>query len=437
MGPTARGANASSSKAPTQPAEQTMRRWKKRASLAFAGLALLLILAPGRADDRARPVDVAVLDQVWSLVRANFVNRDFNGIDWRALRQSYRLKAGQAKTRSELYALIQEMLAPLKASHLALIEEDVFQEHYDSEIRNRKTRTFGADLVLLPQGIFIAAVADGGPAAKQGLERGDRILLIDDEDPRTSGALRPAGDDPGLSGPPGFFLRAADPLKLTIERRPKAGAKGVFTRLIHPGDWNLVAASITSMRVVERRETKIATVHLWHLAHPSIVDNLAAAMHTRFRDCQGLVLDLRGRGGTAEIVDEVLALFDMRTRDGPRWNRPTVAIIDGGTRSAKEVLAFKLRERGITLVGQRSQGAVLGARFFKLRDGARLMIPVTDMRALTRGISLEGRGIAPDITVEDELPWCENRDPAYARALEEVYWKSQARKHPHHKRGWY
>lgn len=406
--------------------------------LLSGALAWALPTPSARADGDAPRVRHEVFDEVWETVRRNLFDPKMRGLEWPALRLKYRERALAAKHPEELHAVIQELLGELGCSHLSLIEGDVYAEHVASEFTNTRVPTMGLDLVELPQGLFVAAVADGGAADEAGLRRGDRILAIDELDPAQSPLLRPAGSDPGLPGPRGFYLSPKAGLALTIERRPEAGEKGVFKLNMSPKEWNLIAATEASISVEERCGLRWGRIHLWHLAHLDVVKALDKALRGPFRDCNGLLLDLRGRGGTPENVDRVLELFDPSSPFGARWRRPVVAIIDGGTRSAKEVLAFHLaRDEAATLIGQRTQGAVLGARFFRLRDGSQLMIPIVDMRAMTHGVSLEGNGVEPDIAVEDELPWADGRDPMLERAREELFWilRKHLRKGRVH--GWY
>ena len=226
----------------------------------------------------------------------------------------------------------------------------------------------------------------------------------------------------------GFLWRRTHAVRLHIERRPEAGEKGVFITTLRPYRWNMVAGSSYSTRVLDVRGTKLGYMHLWHLGNIRIVSDLENAMLSDFAECDGLVLDLRGRGGTPDNVQAVLRLFRANQPFGPRWTRPVVALIDGGSRSAKEVLAFHLKRLDhVTLVGERTAGAVLGARFFKLYDNAQLMIPTTDMRTLTYGISLEGKGVGPDVEVKDELPWADGRDPIFEQGVETLYWSLRER----------
>ncbi|NJO33583.1 MAG: hypothetical protein HC869_10955 [Rhodospirillales bacterium] len=98
-----------------------------------------------------------------------------------------------------------------------------------------------------------------------------------------------------------------------------------------------------------------------------------------------------------------------------RWRRPVVVLVDEGTRSGKEVIAYGLQRQDITLVGQRTAGALLGGRGFLLDDGSLLVLAVSDVRV--EGQRLEGIGVMPDLLVPFPLPYAAGRDPQLDAAL--------------------
>lgn len=143
----------------------------------------------------------------------------------------------------------------------------------------------------------------------------------------------------------------------------------------------------------------------------------------------GLVLDIRGGWGGAS--PEYLSLFDPRMpavrtapRDGepftwsPSWTRPVTLLVDGGSRSGKEIIAYAFRKHAIgKVVGTRTAGAVLGGRPFVLSDGSVLYLAVSDV-LIDGDVRLEGVGVEPDVVVERDLPYSAGRDPQLEKAVE-------------------
>jgi carboxyl-terminal processing protease len=67
-------------------------------------------------------------------------------------------------------------------------------------------------------------------------------------------------------------------------------------------------------------------------------------------------------------------------------------------------------------VGERTAGAVVGGRLFKLADDAIMYLAVSDVRV--DGARLEGVGVEPDVAVADDLPFADGRDPQLEKAVD-------------------
>jgi carboxyl-terminal processing protease len=68
-----------------------------------------------------------------------------------------------------------------------------------------------------------------------------------------------------------------------------------------------------------------------------------------------------------------------------------------------EVFSATIRERRRgRVVGQKSNGSVVGATSFKLPDGGQLSVGIVEIRTGS-GAVLQGRGVEPDIFVEPTL----------------------------------
>ncbi len=67
------------------------------------------------AEDR-----LTVFDEAWTLMRDNFYDPEFHGVDWSESRAVYRPRAAAASTRDELRRVISLMIGDLNASHLGI-----------------------------------------------------------------------------------------------------------------------------------------------------------------------------------------------------------------------------------------------------------------------------------------------------------------------------
>jgi Tol biopolymer transport system component len=78
-------------------------------------LAITAELVVDFADDR-----LTVFDEAWTLMRDNFYDPAFHGVDWSESRAVYRPRAASASTRDELRRIISLMVGDLNASHLGI-----------------------------------------------------------------------------------------------------------------------------------------------------------------------------------------------------------------------------------------------------------------------------------------------------------------------------
>jgi carboxyl-terminal processing protease len=272
----------------------------------------------------------------------------------------------------------------------------------------------GADLVERKGGWFVARTFPGSPAEAAGLRRGDRIATANGM------SFRPRGSLAGLAG---------REVALGIERRhgePFATVRVTPRRVQPREEW--LAAQRAATRVLDFQGHRIAYALLWVCGGEEPQKLLAYALAGPLADAQALVLDFRG--GLGGCSPSFLDLFNPTTpqlmmidRQGQRtpyaasWRKPLVLLVDGGTRSGKEVVADAVKRHHLgTLVGERTAGAVVAGRPFLLSDGSLLYLAVSDV--LVDGEHLEGNGVLPDVPVAADLPYAEGRDPQLQRALE-------------------
>src|SRR2546423_7126472 len=129
----------------------------------------------------------------------------------------------------------------------------------------------------------------------------------------------------------------------------------VAVEKIAPGR-NFLDAIKDSVQVINRGGRKIGLVHLWIYTSDQVTQILYEEIAAgKLKDVDGLVLDLRSRwGGTPADAGETFlggtADMYVTQRDGKiqyvneRFKKPVVAIIDKGTRSGMEILAYSLKQ---------------------------------------------------------------------------------------------
>ncbi len=256
--------------------------------------------------------------------------------------------------------------------------------------------------------LTILSVFEGGPAAKAGLQPGDRFLSIEGEDARDVrlyDAVRRIRGGPGTT------------VDVTVRREGQEKAlERTLTRAfidIDPIESELLGDGLVYVRIKAFQD---GTARL-------LSDALDDAVVKRRKrgGTTGLLLDLRDNGGgllheAVWVTDELLAsgvIVSTRGRGGekiseysarragtrPKW--PIVVLINENTASASEIVAGALRDHGrAVLVGVRTFGKGSVQNVFELPGGSALKL--TTYRYYTpSGRSIQAEGIHPDLVAEE------------------------------------
>lgn len=357
-----------------------------------------------------------VVREAWRTTGRYFFDKRLLGTkDWDGALARALVKAKGAKNPSEVHAIVNSMIGELKVSHLALLEHDVWARELAVEFTNRQSVRAGCELTLIEGRYYAAGVVRGGPAAKSGLLNGDEVLSLDGVAPAQSPHLVDGGHDPGMPGPHAYSFRVRGGQSIALRIRREAGAAPIALTL-RPAADSLIAAARRSVRIEEVDGVKVGVIHLPHYIHRQIFEITRAALRGPLAEAEALVLDVRGRGGSSWVVRAILSLFSGRR---PIWDKPVVLLTDRGTRSAKEIFAYHWKQRRIgPIVGERTQGACIGCRFVELSDGSVLCVPISDVRRLSGGETIEGRGVEPtDRVRQHPLPYRKGRDRIFQAGL--------------------
>ncbi|MFF4114685.1 S41 family peptidase [Streptomyces sp. NPDC001714] len=247
--------------------------------------------------------------------------------------------------------------------------------------------------------IDVTKVQAGSPAAAAGIRKGDRLRSIDGED--VDG--RPVTDVVSLLRGDATDAPAGTTVTLALQRGTRAWSE------------TLRRALLSTDSVTVRRLTAGITV----IRISAFTRGSGELVRTAVRQAPadgGIVLDLRGNSGglVSEAVTAASAFLDgglvatydvdgaersLHAEPGGDTARPLVALVDGGTMSAAEMLTGALQDRG--------RAVVLGSRTFgkgsiqmptRLPDGSVAELTVGHYRTPS-GHVVDGRGITPDLEV--------------------------------------
>ena len=400
-----------------------------RRSITLVFLLMIGLVAPAAAEvaPHQKP-DIAVFDEVWRLVDQHFYDRDFRGHDWKALRDRYRPLAEAAPDADSEAQIISDMLAELGASHTARYRQndpayyqlvDIFAGSLRRELRGlfpNGVRYPGIGLFTrqIDDKLFVSGTIAGLPAEKAGILVGDEIVDIDGK------PFAAVGSFEGKVGQ-----------TVTVHVRRAAGGEilpiAIRPVWIEPAD-DFENAMSDGARIIESGDRKIGYVRIWSYAGSRYQDRLEALIAGRLADVDALIWDLRDGWGGAQpyyldIFSKLGPTMELTDRGGDRefvnvkWRKPVALLINGGSRSGKEVLAYGFKKYQVgEVIGTQTAGALLAGRAYLLDDDSLLLLAVNDVAV--DGERLERVGVAPTIEVPFPLEYAAGKDPQIDKAVE-------------------
>ena len=296
-------------------------------------------------------------------------------------------------------------------------------ENYDLAVSGLQGSFEGIGAVISVKNSELTVVSPiaGGPAERQGVRSGDKILKVDGE-PTSNMSLTEA----------------------VLKIRGEKGST-VTLLILHQDENTPVEVEIIREEIeidsvyLDMLPDNIAHLQLTYFAEKTPGEFTTALNNALQSGALGIILDLRGNSGgylyvvadvASEFLDGGIVLYEAdnagdiieewtASTGGLVTDMPLVVLVDGGSASGSEVLAGALQDRGrATLIGTKTYGKGSVNVLHQLSDNS--AIYVTTARWLTPDRHLiEGKGITPDIEVEiTEEDISSGRDPQLESAIE-------------------
>ena len=184
-----------------------------------------------------------------------------------------------------------------------------------------------------------------------------------------------------------------------------------------------VPETILELQRLEQ-DPRIVLIRLKHFDTTSLDEEFSLALRETFRDgdISTVILDLRHNfGGYLDTAFNILGQFfygklgyetdqygtyPLKNTAGKYYRRlentRLIVLVDHESHSAAEIVAAVLQlERGATIIGTVSAGNTEIVLPYDFLDGSRLWLAVSKF-TLRNGVSLEDRGVIPDLIVQDE-----------------------------------
>jgi carboxyl-terminal processing protease len=375
-------------------------------------------------EDRARALQLQVFSELWQAVRDTYIYPDYNGLDWDAVHERYRVRIHRGLDDEEFYQAMGEMIEELGDEHSAFYSpEEVADE--EELLRGQMDYVGIGIYVTVPvnkdHGVLLQVFPDS-PAALAGLRPHDRILALDGI---------PVVDESGMDNLDLLEGPAGSEIQLTVQTPGRS-----------PRELVLVRAEIQGQLTVDARRlpgTEIGYIQIPTFQDQTITTRVRQALEdlTSAGALDGLVIDMRiNGGGLASELEGTLAIFTAGklgtfvSRDAERsliiaadpvgrsHELPLVILIGRETESYGEVFSGVLQENGRSqLVGRTTRGNVETLWQVDLADGSRAWIASETFRPPS-GADWEATGIVPDLEIL--LDWdefTEENDPQLQAAL--------------------
>ncbi len=339
---------------------------------AFSGSPFIPYLARNSVGN----VDTTELRQAIQVIQANYVDRNLDAT---------KLSHGT----------VQGLIAALNDPFSAYFDPAAFKKMQDS-LQGQYSGvgiylTFGAGYPV------IAGTVPDSPAAKAGLQSGDQITKVGDQDMKGATADQATAV---IQGPKGSKVI------LTILR-----GTTTFTVTITRAEINVpsVRSSVISDQVLY--------VRIYQFGGNTSTE-FDDVLRTQLKGMKGVVLDLRDDpGGYITAANDVISEFvtsgenfELRDRNsnvertdaGGQHRAPTiplVILVNGNSASASEITAGSLQvHHRAKLVGTTTYGKGSVQLDFPLKDGSDLHLTIKRWY-LPNGVTIDHKGLTPDIVV--------------------------------------
>jgi carboxyl-terminal processing protease len=380
--------------------------------------------------DRAREM----LKMIRVDLEKNYYDPKFHGANLESVFKEADEIIRKADSHGQMYGAIARALLQLNDSHTYFIAP------------SRVARTeYGWVIQSIGNECFITAVQPGSNAAAKGVKSGDLVLSIDGMTPTRDNLsnihylyfLRPQATTH-------FVLRTSNqpPRELDVDAKVTTGKK--ITDLTDYNEFmKLVMEEEKDNRLRRHRTIELGGVFIWKMPAFDLSPERVDDVMKKIRKNDALILDLRSNGGGAEetLLRMIGNLFDhdvtigelsrrkerrpliAKTRGADAFKGKVIVLLDSGSASSSELFArvIQLEKRG-TVIGDRSAGAVMRARYYPHEVGvdtvAYFGVSITDADLImSDGKSLEGLGVNPDeLILPLSTDLAAGRDPVLTRA---------------------
>ena len=405
---------------------KSSRTAKLLAALATSSVLVSQSSAPVAAALEDSPKNV--IDEVWQIVNSEFVDRDFNHVDWKIKRRE--LLKQDYVDRKSAYKAIRQSLEDLDDPYTRFLDPKQYKDLTSQTSGELSGIGIRLGIDKKTSKLTIVEPIPNSPASEVGLKSGDRIVSINGKSTDLMSLEQASAE---IKGEVGTEVE----LKIAREGKP------AFEIAIARAQIELPSVSYT---LKQEQNSKVGYIKLDEFSSHAAEQMQKAIEDLSQKEASGFILDLRGNPGGLLFSSVEIARMWMKkgaivsTIDRKGGNEkfsangksitdlPLVVLVDGYSASASEILAGALKENHrAKVVGSRTYGKGTVQSVHGLSDGSGLAVTIARYYPPS-GMDINQKGIAPDIKVdlsrEEETNLAINpnligtkADPQYSRAV--------------------
>lgn len=369
-----------------------------------------------------------VIDEVWQLVNTEYVDREFNRVDWLEKRQE--LLSRDYANPKQAYKAIREALKELDDPYTRFLEPEEFEILTSQTSGEFSGVGLRIALDKRTSDLVVIEPIKNSPAMKAGVKSGDRILRINGKPTALMGLEEASKELEGETG---------TKVNLQLSQQGKKVYDVTLTRV------EMEVPSVT-YTLNQEQQMNVGYIKIDEFSSHAAEQVKQAIEDLGKKQVSGYVLDLRGNPGglmfasidiARMLIEKGEIVHTIDRKGGDRkfnangtalTNLPVVVLVDQGSASASEILTGALKEnKRATVVGTTTYGKGLVQSVHSLSDGSGLAVTIARYYPPS-GTDINHKGIKPDVylnlTMEQQLRLRNdpslmgtNADPHYERAI--------------------
>ncbi|MFO7852160.1 MAG: S41 family peptidase [Bacteroidota bacterium] len=373
-----------------------------------------------------------MFNEVWRHMRDFFYDPGMHGVDWKAIHDKYNVMVPHVSHRSDLAYLMGEMIAELNVGHTYVNNGERPQPEriqiglLGARVSRDKSGYFRIDKILRGAN-WSDDLTSPLRAVGVNVNEGDYIISVDGAETTTTDDIYTL-----------LIGKAGSEVMLEINDRPSPdGSREVLVKPINNESslyyYQWVQNNIEE--VSRQTDGKVGYIHIPDMGVTGL--NEFAKHYYPQLTKEGLIIDVRGNGGgnvSPMIIERLLRKITYMTMHTGQQEGdpnpvgthvgPKVTLLDKYSASDGDLFPyrFQVKELGPT-IGTRSWGGVVGySGAIPLIDGGSIITPsYAPYDKEGKGFIIEGKGVVPDIIVENNpAELYEGKDAQLNKAVEVI-----------------